>query len=286
MFLLLMLVSLVTAIATTAIVVAFFRGPISGILGRIVAEPVAAAWRRYVSFALLVVGVSSGVSLWTLERYVQGRPGDPGSPPSPSAVAAAFPAPLTTEAWVFEVYRTVLGSLKGLSGALLLFFGIALVVSGIQRGLGERAGAGEDAGARRAQDRSRGRGLPSPPNGRSNEGRSSEPRRPLGPGGGSPGRRGDIRSREGEGRSREGEGRSREGEGRSREGDLRRDLRGARPPESRGGEERGREARPGETGTNSAPRVMGDGRSPDWRPQNGDLARNGALERRPLPNRS
>lgn len=277
MFLLLMLVSLVVAVITTTLVIMFFRGSISGILSRIVAEPVAAAWRRYVSFALLVVGISSGVSLWTLERYVQ-APGNMPVQTSPPIVAASFPAPVTTEAWVFEVYRTMLGSLRGLAGALLLFFGIALVVSGIQRGLGERGGVSDDPGARRGPDRSRGRGLPSLPNGRSSEGRSSEgrssdsrsgePRRPLGAGGGSSGRRGDLRSRE--------------GESRLREGDLRRDLRSPRPAESRG-EERGREARPSEPGANSAARV--EGRSPDGRPQNGDLVRNGTLERRPLPNR-
>jgi len=279
LFLLLMLVSLVVAITTTALVIVFFRGSISGILGRIVADPVAAAWRRYVSFALLVVGISSGVSLWTLERYVQ-APGNVVPQTSPPTLAA-FPAPLTTEAWVFEVYRTMLGSLRGLAGALLLFFGIALVVSGIQRGLGERGGASDDLAGRRGQDRSRGRGMPSMQNGRSSEGRSSdsrssEQRRPLGAGGGSSGRRGDLRSRE--------------GEGRLREGDLRRDLRSPRPADGRGGEERGREARPGEPGS-SPSRVPGEGRSPEGRSpesrsQNGEPARNGILDRRPLPNRS
>ncbi len=294
MFLLLMLVSLVVAVATTTLVILFFRGSISGILGRIVADPVAAAWRRYVSFALLVVGISSGVSLWTLERYVQ-APGNVPVQTSPPTLAA-FPAPVTTEAWVFEVYRTVLGSLRGLSGALLLFFGIALVVSGIQRGLGERGGAGDELGGRRGQDRSRGRGLQSVPNGRSGEirsgeirsgeNRSGEPRRPLGPTGGSSGRRGDLRSRD--------------GESRPREGDLRRDLRAPRPPEGRGGEDRGRddrsregrgrddrsrEERPGEPGASSAPRAPGESRGLDGRPQNGDLVRSGTLERRPLPNR-
>lgn len=275
LFLLLLTVSLVVAIATTALVLLFFRGSISGILGRIVAEPVAAAWRRYVSFALLVVGISSGVSLWTLERYVQ-APGNAGAvQTAPPALATSFPAPITTEAWVLEVYRTALGSLRGLSGALLLFFAIALVVSGIQRGLGERGAASGDL--RRGLDRGRGRGLAPVANGRSEgrggENRANDGRRPLS---GGSGRRGDPRSRD--------EGRARDGEGR-REGDLRRDLRVPRPADARSGEQRGREARSVEPGASPGTRGPGDGRAPDGRLPNGDAPRNGTLERRPLPSR-
>ena len=177
---------------------------------------------------------------------------------------------------MLEVYRTVLGSLRGLSGALLLFFAIALVVSGIQRGLGERVAASGDL--RRGPDRGRGRGLAPVANGRSEgrggENRPSEGRRPLS---GGSGRRGDPRSRDGEGRPRDGESR--------REGDLRRDLRIPRPADARSGEERGREARSTEPGTGAGMRGPGDNRAPDGRLPNGEPARNGTLERRPLPSR-
>ncbi len=261
MFLLLMLVSLAVAILTTAAVIALFRGSISGILGRIVAEPVAAAWRRYVTFALVVVGISSGVSLWTLERYVRGGP-MPETPPAPNAVAAVFPgpAPLTTEAWAFEIYRTVLGSLRGLAGALLLFFGIALVVSGVQRGLSERAGGRTDQpelGDRRARERSRQRGPLAIGNGR-----QAGDRRPL-PGGG--------------GTRPQSSGR-RSGEGRPRQEPSRRDSRG----DFRGGDRSGdgRRDRFGNGRLGGVGRGPGESGSSDLRPVDGDPARQNNLERR------
>ena len=226
---LLLLVNLGVALMTTLIVVLLFRGPISGILSRIVQEPVAAAWRRYLVFALLVVGVSSGINPWRLERYL------PGGVPDAREPAQALT--LNASSWALEIYGTAMASLRGLAGALLLFFGIGLVVSALLRASEQRAmpsGIGADRLA--VQQRARSRDL---------GGRSARPQEPRGLGT-------DARRRGGVGRSR-GEsplreapdirgGAGRGGEGRSGEG------RGGegRGGEDRGGEGRGAEGRGGE----------------------------------------
>ncbi len=277
MFLLLMLVSLTVAILTTALVIVLFRGPIAGILGRIVAEPVAAAWRRYLSFALLVVGISSGVSMWTLERHFEG-PARPDAVTAPGAVAAAFgPTTLSTEAWVFEVYRTVLGSLRGLSGALLLFFGIALVVSGIQRGLGDRGGSPAGVAGSGRGDRERGR----PRGSQVIAGGRAEGRRPSAQGGSSSGRRG------GEGRGRDSEPRRDQ-----RGGEPRRDLRYGRTGDGRSADNRSGNGRTSfsrasngrsqDSRADDTHSTEGDPGPAEARPGNGDPTRRAVFERRPL----
>jgi glycosyltransferase involved in cell wall biosynthesis len=51
------------------------------------------------AFAIFVVGVSSGVRVWELERYI--------TPMQPDAVEGLV---LTTERWILEVYRTIIGT--------------------------------------------------------------------------------------------------------------------------------------------------------------------------------
>jgi hypothetical protein len=61
------------------------------------------------------VGVSSGVNIWNLERFIQ-----------PEVKDAAIPV-LTPEYWGLEIYRTVIDTLGGLAWSLLIFFVIALI---------------------------------------------------------------------------------------------------------------------------------------------------------------
>ena len=114
-FLLLLIVTFVIAVVVTWLVVHFFRKPIDKILGRIIGEDISAAWRKFLTFALFVVGVSSGVRVWRLERFIE--PGPEGT---------ALPE-LTAEYWGLEVYRTVIETLGGMAWALLVFFVVALI---------------------------------------------------------------------------------------------------------------------------------------------------------------
>jgi hypothetical protein len=118
MFLTLLLVTLLVALATAGVVVALFRRPIRQILDRIIGAELAPAWQRFLLFAIYVVGVSSGVQIWKLEQYIRAEPG-PSGPGRP-------PFALNAESMGLEVYRTILQVLQGVAWALLVFFVVAL----------------------------------------------------------------------------------------------------------------------------------------------------------------
>ena len=113
MFLTLLFVTFAVALAVSVGVVWAFNRSIGAILGRIIADDISAGWQRFVRFALLVVGISGGVRIYDLERYV-----DPSAPRPPV---------LNVDRWVLEVYRTVIQTLQSLAWALLLFFVVALL---------------------------------------------------------------------------------------------------------------------------------------------------------------
>jgi hypothetical protein len=233
-FVLLLLVNLGIALAATLLVILAFRGPIAGILSRIVEDQVAAAWRRYLVFALFVVGVSSGVSPWNLERYSKaGATPMGGEPPT-------F-LPLDPDLWALELYRTAMSSLRGLTWALFLFFAIGLVLSALLRM--SEARSGRPGIGRSASDPARGR---APLSSRSAIGNRGGRERPLEP------RRQPAESRRRES-GRRGEGRI-SGEGRGGEG--RGESRGG---EGRGGEGRGGEGRRGDIRGRDEPRGSGEG---------------------------
>ena len=122
MFIVLLLVTFVIAAITSFLIVRLFRKSINGILHRIVGEEVSGAWWRYLAFAIFVVGISGGVRVWDLEKYITPRPED----------AAAIV--LNAERWTLEVYRTVIGTLQSTAWMLLVFFVFALIAYVIVRG--------------------------------------------------------------------------------------------------------------------------------------------------------
>jgi len=114
-FLLLLIVTLAIAVLVSGLVIFFFRKPVDKILNRIIGEDISVAWRKFLTFALFVVGVSSGVNLYKLEQFVQ-----------PVTESMERPV-LSPEYWGLEIYRTIIGTLGGMAWALLLFFVVALV---------------------------------------------------------------------------------------------------------------------------------------------------------------
>jgi len=114
MFLSLLLVTFLTAFAVSTLVTFLFRKPVSRILERILGEEIYKSWVHYILFAIMVVGVSSGVRVWDLEKYLE--PADEGS-----AIV------LNADRWILELYRTVIGSLQGIAWLLLVFFIFALI---------------------------------------------------------------------------------------------------------------------------------------------------------------
>jgi hypothetical protein len=128
MFVTLLLVTLAIATVVSYLVTMLFNRPIGAILARVVAEELSTAWHRYITFAIYVVGISSGVRIWELEKYITPRGKD------------AEPIVLNGERWVLEVYRTIIETLQGIAWMLLIFFVFALVAYVVMRGFELRHG--------------------------------------------------------------------------------------------------------------------------------------------------
>jgi ligand-binding sensor domain-containing protein len=122
MFITLLIVTFLIALSVSAAIARFFATPVRRILSHIVADDITFAWSKYIWFAILVVGVSSGVRVWELERYI--------TPMDPQRMDVLV---LTRDRWVLEVYRTIIGSLQGIAWLLLVFFVFGLIAYVIVR---------------------------------------------------------------------------------------------------------------------------------------------------------
>jgi hypothetical protein len=91
---------------------------------------VANHWLKYLKFAICVVGVSSGVRIHEIERYITPDRYD----------KEARIVQLTTERWVLEVYRTIIETLQGIAWLLLVFFVFALIAYVVVRVFEMRGG--------------------------------------------------------------------------------------------------------------------------------------------------
>ncbi len=98
-------------------------------MNRLIEEAISRAWVRYLTLAIYVVGISSGVRIWQLEKYI-----------TPSEEGGRMAA-LNSDRWVLEVYRTVIGTLQGVAWLLLVFFVFALIAYVIVRAIEFRRGA-------------------------------------------------------------------------------------------------------------------------------------------------
>lgn len=122
MFITLLIVTFVIAFGVSTLVANFFRQPIDKILGRIITDEISKAWSKYLLFAIYVTGISSGVRIWELEKYIT----------QPQYEGAKIIS-LTGQRWVLEVYRTIISTLQGIAWMLLVFFVFALVAYVIVR---------------------------------------------------------------------------------------------------------------------------------------------------------
>jgi hypothetical protein len=115
MFLTLLVVTFAIALLVTFIVALVFRKSVAAILDRLLVRELSVAWQRYMTFAIYVVGISGGVRIWELEKYISPRAKD-------------LPElQLNRDRWVLEVYRTVIETLQSVAWLLLAFFIVALV---------------------------------------------------------------------------------------------------------------------------------------------------------------
>ncbi len=116
MFLTLLLVTFLIATVVSVVVAAAFKKPVDQILKRIIGDDIFAAWRKYLMFAIYVVGISSGVRIYDLEKYI-----------TKPVVKGAEIVELNRDRWILEVYRTIIDVLQGIAEVLLVFFIIALI---------------------------------------------------------------------------------------------------------------------------------------------------------------
>ena len=123
MFITLLAATFIIAFTVSTIVVLFFSKPLDKILDRIISDQISKAWSKYLKFAIYVTGISSGVRIWNLEKYIT----------KPQYYKGAEIVQLTTERWVLEVYRTIIGTLQGIAWMLLVFFVVALIAYVIVR---------------------------------------------------------------------------------------------------------------------------------------------------------
>ncbi len=121
MFIMLLIVTFVVALAMSTFVALLFSRPITKVLSRLVTEELAPTWRRYILFATYVVGISGGVPIWDIEKYV--------TPDKDGRLLQ-----LTSDRWVIEVYKSITGSLQGIAWMLLVFFLFALIAYVVVRG--------------------------------------------------------------------------------------------------------------------------------------------------------
>ena len=137
MFIILLIVTLLIALATSLLVIRLFDRLIRKILDRVVSTELSEAWNRYLRFAVVVVGVSGGVRIWSLEKYITARTDD------------GEPIVLNADRWILEVYRTLIGTLQSVAWILLVFFVFALIAYVIMRGfeLRRQGRPPEDEGA-------------------------------------------------------------------------------------------------------------------------------------------
>ena len=115
MFIALMLATLVISAVVSFLVVRLFDKPVATILNRIVSSELSPAWQKYLRFAIYVVGISGGVRIWDLEKYISPQARD------------VEPLVLTPERWMLEIYRTLLETLQSIAWMLLVFFVFALI---------------------------------------------------------------------------------------------------------------------------------------------------------------
>ncbi|MFQ3599527.1 MAG: hypothetical protein SNJ55_13125 [Chloroherpetonaceae bacterium] len=135
MFITLLIVTFAVAFGVAFIIDSLFKQSLDRILKRIITDEIYSAWVRYVRFALYVVGISNGVRMWDLERYVS----SPGTGDTASSGIS-----LTNERWILEVYRTIIETLQGIAWMLLLFFIFGLIAFVIVR-IGEARTKKSDA---------------------------------------------------------------------------------------------------------------------------------------------
>jgi len=103
------------------VVAVVFKKPISRILQRLIGDDIYEAWVKYMIFAIYIVGVSGGIRVWAIDKYLN---------PDKDGVVLV----LTNERFMLEIYQTIMGSLQSNVWMLLVFFIFSLIAYVIVKG--------------------------------------------------------------------------------------------------------------------------------------------------------
>lgn len=122
MFFTLLLVTFVLSVSVSFGVVVLFKKPIGEIFHRIIKDPISVAWQKYITFATYVVGISGGVRIHHLERYVSAHYNNREI------------LELTPARWTIEIYRTIIETMQSIAWMYLVIFIFALIAYVIVRG--------------------------------------------------------------------------------------------------------------------------------------------------------
>lgn len=124
MFVALFAVSFLLALGLSAVIAWISREAVDTVLGRFVVDPVVrTAFGKYIRFAIVVVGVSSGTRVKLLQEYISASEWTKGT----------MQAALTQEFWTLEFYRTVMATLEGVITLLLICIFLALIAPAVLR---------------------------------------------------------------------------------------------------------------------------------------------------------
>lgn len=125
MFYYLIISTFALALLVSFIVMRLFSSSINAILARIIHDPIHEAWAKYTKFAGMVVGTSSGIRIYDMEKYITTL--------TYAENDKRIVIELTQERWVLEIYRTIIETLQGLAWMMLVFFMVALIAYVIVR---------------------------------------------------------------------------------------------------------------------------------------------------------
>jgi hypothetical protein len=112
MYLALFAASFLLSLIISVVLVWLFTKPIEDFLHRFIIDPmICSVWSKYLRFAVVAVGVSTGTRVETFRDYVA----------APSYSKGALAAQVTQEFWALELYHTAVGTAIGLTWLLLAF---------------------------------------------------------------------------------------------------------------------------------------------------------------------
>ncbi len=103
MFIVLLKITFILSVIVSDIIIKLFKNPVKSILNRILSDSISTVWLKYLYFSNLIMGVSNGVRIWDLEKYITAHHIDTQI------------VELNSDRWILEIYRTIIGSLKGIA---------------------------------------------------------------------------------------------------------------------------------------------------------------------------